>query len=594
MQPDMLLHPRRRLALALVTVFGSALGCSSANENLGGAELAATSAPSGATGTVSRPFVAAPTTNLAMVSRVTTAGVTAAAARPARQIAPLSTSTATSRRPTVRWVLDAGAVSTSVEFCADSACGTSITRFTVTPSATSASPSSDLPSGVVFWRVWATAAGSRGSRPSFVWSLHVPSRTAAHDTAYGTVMDVNGDGYGDLATGAVGVFHGGPSGVSSTPTTTLTEVVAKSSFGTGFGSAGDVNGDGNGDFVVGAPGSNENGVFVPGAVHVYAGTTSGLSTTPTWSLQNPGDPAGFGFAVAGVGDVDGDGYGDVVVGVPGADNTAGRVYVLRGSSSGPQTAAAFLTSPAGAGSIFGFTLAAAGDVNGDGYADVIVGAPGLPPTHTDTAYVYYGSAAGLSSSPSASLSVAEAAGGNFAWTLAGAGDVNGDGFSDVVVGAARYGGLAGAAYVFTGSAAGVSSTPATSLHGSGEAQFGLGLASPGDIDGDGYSDLVVTAPEENAYTGTAYVFRGSAAGLGASAAWTVAGTDGQMADFGQAVARTGDLNGDGFADVVVGAPWAASNQGHTSVFAGSTSGVASSPSVIITGPTPMSGFGLPN
>ena len=141
-----------------------------------------------------------------------------------------------------------------------------------------------------------------------------------------------------------------------------------------------------------------------------------------------------------------------------------------------------------------------------------------------------------------------------------AGDVNGDGYADVIVGADSYDngqGNEGAAWVYLGSAAGLSATAAWMAEGNqASAWFGHSVGTAGDVNGDGYADVIVGArwySNGQASEGAAFVYLGSAAGLGAAAAWTGEGNQ-EGAYFGHSVGTAGDVNGDGYADVIVGAP----------------------------------------
>jgi hypothetical protein len=159
---------------------------------------------------------------------------------------------------------------------------------------------------------------------------------------------------------------------------------------------------------------------------------------------------------------------------------------------------------------FGYSVATTGDVNGDGYADVVVGAYGYN-SLTGRAYVYYGSAAGLSATPALTLT-GENPGDQFGFSVATAGGVNGDGYSDVVVGLPGSLSGTGRVYVYHGSPAGLSATPALTLTGENPNDaFGSSVATAGDVNGDGYADLVVGADGSNSLTGRAYVYHGSAA-----------------------------------------------------------------------------------
>ena len=139
--------------------------------------------------------------------------------------------------------------------------------------------------------------------------------------------------------------------------------------------------------------------------------------------------------------------------------------------------------------------------------------------------------------------------------MATAGDVNGDGYADVVVGAYGYSSDTGRAYVYLGGASGLATTAATTLTGEATGNdFGDSVATAGDVNGDGYADVVVGAYGYSSGTGRAYVYLGGASGLATTAAttWTGEATDNY---FGYSVATAGDVNGDGYADVVVGASW---------------------------------------
>jgi len=202
---------------------------------------------------------------------------------------------------------------------------------------------------------------------------------------------------------------------------------------------------------------------------------------------------------------------------------------------------------------FGFSVSVAGDVNGDGYSDVIVGAPYYG---TDgRAFVFHGSATGLSSTPDW-FKDGEDVGvlaSNFGYSVASAGEVNDDSISDVIIGAPGYDNGRGKAYVFHGSGTGLSATADwTAVGGEINDNFGNSVSCAGDVNGDGYSDVIVGAYDYN--NGRAYVFHGSSSsGLSTSPDSTVY-TEGTNADLGYSVSTAGDVNGDGYSDVIIGAP----------------------------------------
>ncbi len=406
--------------------------------------------------------------------------------------------------------------------------------------------------------------------------------------------DVNGDGYGDVivgaynyktVTGRVYVYHGSASGLSTSAATVLTGEGTGNSFGGSVASAGDVNGDGYSDVVVGAIGYNN----LTGRVYVYHGSASGLSTSAATVLTGEGENDTFGTSVGSAGDVNGDGYSDVIVSAPGYNSGTGRVYVYYGSSSGLSTSAATVLTGEDTYNNFGNSLASAGDVNGDGYSDIIVGAHGYS-SYTGRAYTYYGSASGLSESPS-NVFTGEGTSNGFGWSVASAGDVNGDGYSDVIVSAVGYSSYTGRVYVYHGSASGLSTSAATVLTGEGTGNnFGSSVASAGDVNGDGYSDIIVSAVGYSGYTGRVYVYHGSASGLSASAATVVTG-EGTDNYFGYSVASAGDVNGDGYSDVIVGAYGYSSSTGRVYVYHGSASGLSTSAAAIRTGEGTGNDFG---
>ncbi len=296
---------------------------------------------------------------------------------------------------------------------------------------------------------------------------------------------------------------------------------------------------------------------------VYPVTIDPLSTTANWTAESDQADAGFGFSISTAGDVNGDGYSDVIIGAPLYDNGQtgeGRAFVYHGSASGLSASANWTTESDQAGACFGYSVSTAGDVNGDGYSDVIVGAPQYDngQTNEGRTYVYYGSSSGLSTSANwtAESNQVSAYFGNCVST---AGDVNGDGYSDVIVGAPQYDNgqtNEGRAYVYYGSSSGLSSSANwTAESDLADALFGNSVSTAGDVNGDGYSDVIVGA---YAYTndqvgeGRAYVYHGSSSGLSASANWTA---ESDLADalFGNSVSSAGDVNGDGYSDVIVGA-----------------------------------------
>jgi hypothetical protein len=362
----------------------------------------------------------------------------------------------------------------------------------------------------------------------------------------------------------------------------------------------DVNGDGYSDIIVGADGWNSG----QGRAYVFHSSgLTGITITSAASASSiiTGEEGGFGGSVA-LGDVNGDGYADAVVGADGWNGGQGRAYVLHSSgASGITTASAASASGIITGEEGGFGGSiAVGDVNGDGYADVVVGAEGYD-SGQGRAYVFHSggsSGIGIASAASADGILTGEASSRFGGSIA-LGDVNGDSYADAVVGADGYNGDQGRAYVFHSSGSGISSTSAdlaSRIITGEEGRFGGSIAL-GDVNRDGYADAVVGADGYNGDQGRAYVFHSSSSGISiedaALASRIITGEEG---GFGGSVA-TGDVNGDGYADALVGAAAYGGNQGRAYVFhsSGTSSGItistAGSASRRITGESGSSRFG---
>jgi hypothetical protein len=190
-----------------------------------------------------------------------------------------------------------------------------------------------------------------------------------------------------------------------------------------------------------------------GAAFVFLGSASGIAdgNPATAAAQLESDQVnGWLVNVAGAGDVNGDGYADVIVGAYGYDagqSDEGAAFVFLGSASGiadgnPATAAAQLESDQ-VNARMGGSVSGAGDVNGDGYADGIVGARSYDAGQIDegAAFVFLGSASGIAAGNPATAAVqleSDQAGAQHGFSVSGAGDVNGDGYADVIVGAYHY------------------------------------------------------------------------------------------------------------------------------------------------------------
>jgi hypothetical protein len=324
-----------------------------------------------------------------------------------------------------------------------------------------------------------------------------------------------------------------------------------------------------------------------GGAFVYAGLSGvGLSGLPIWSFAGEVQAGKFASSVAGAGDVNGDGVDDIVVGArlytdktDNTENSEGAVYVFFGHEGlGPSTEPDWLIDGDQPGALLGYSVSAAGDVNNDGYDDLIVGAPGYVNPDPESGlregavFLFLGRETDPEELPP--TSVHHAAWTAYGWqedsgfgtVVAGAGDVNGDGHPDIVVSATGYrrpsdDALVGAAFAYCGNGAELGAEPCWKVTGSQPgAGFGASASGAGDVDADGFDDVIVGAPTYIHYIsddyhpeGAAFIYFGSETGLSTWAAWKARG-DKSRTDFGASVSSAGDVSGGGYDGVIIGAP----------------------------------------
>ncbi len=357
--------------------------------------------------------------------------------------------------------------------------------------------------------------------------------------------------------------------------TPLSPVDPQQIYGAGAALLDDVDGDGFQDFALGLRHSNA-------IAHVFLGGRNGFAPAPFAAVSIPlvhSNIFGPNLNLVAPRDFDGDRIGDLLVGAPtfvhsnaaaGVHSNAGTVFGFSGAQLraggmfSHSNALWTLSAGTHSNALFGFSVAA-GDVNGDGISDVVVGAP----FHSNSVagrlgrvFVYFGSPGVHSNTPPSQVLAAETAiaGAHwFGYSVSTASDVNRDGFTDVLVGAPLYSRSfqdQGACYLYYGSPTGLHSNTVLRLEGLGaNAQFGFAVAGTADVDGDGFSDVLVGAPfasgsELTLENGYAALYRGSASGLIATPAWLKYGETGGI-HTGADVGPVGDLNGDGRGDIAI-------------------------------------------
>lgn len=442
---------------------------------------------------------------------------------PARLVWPPHGSRVTSRRPRFQWLLGADADSARVEVCETRSCERAVTSFVA--SAGTGAPPNDLPSGPLFWRVWARRGGIESAQASATWSFQGASITAATETAQRGSIDVNGDGFADIVVGNTQTHeltvYFGSSGTIGSPVSLQDPVL----FAGGFAvlDAGDVNGDGKTDVVVSTssiswrvyygsnggfrsdfasilgttPASDQRSLLRPvgdlngdgfsdlayllyrqgtwqGSCGLFFGSPSGISNTPSSSLGSTRV-----LSVGAVGDLDADGYEDLgAIGGAVPSETSPTLFGFAGVPGGvSERLLRGSTIPLAASALLGVRA----DIDGDGRFDVLIGDDFARPTHAVVLGARGGFAQSLtsrstqdgSSTRDASLS-----------------DLNSDGRADLVMASAAGQQL----IVYRGTAAGLT-TEVSDRVTLPALLSPPGLISPGDVNGDGAPDLAVLLAE---------------------------------------------------------------------------------------------------
>lgn len=419
----------------------------------------------------------------------------------------------------------------------------------------------------------------------------------------GTMLgDVDGDGFGDIAVAALG---GGPanegsvdivSGKTGAVIHALVGAANGDEFGTSTAPCRDLDGDGISELLVGAPRHDPSGLTDAGAAYVFSGKTGSLIRTLVGTVPN----GQFGRSVTCVPDVNSDAVAEIGVGSARNDGSApsdGEVSVFSGATGG--LLKAWFGTPNSGGN-FGWSIRGA-DVNGDGVGDIVNGEwlfDGIAGTNCGRVIVY----SGISDTVLHDWE-GPAASAEFGQAIGNAGDVDGDGCDDVLVGAhlvaTAAGADAGQVVLHSGATGGVLHSWDGPVAGG---YFGWTVGSPGDVNGDLVPDILIGARGQHGagFPGSAYLYSGATKKL-------LYRFDGEAANdtFGFGVVTgVGDLNADGLADVLVTAPDHSQNGGSSGaayVFAGNDLFMHIGPEVAFANDTvtlairggPPNGLGLP-
>ena len=456
--------------------------------------------------------------------------------------------------------------------------------------------------------------------------------------------DVNGDGYADVIlcapfiTSVSGnnyisesyVIYGGNSlgnmNLTSLTATQGFSIIQTSTIAISCWSvsgAGDVNKDSFDDVIIGACNTNN---YAGVTYVIYGNKTQYLLNIDLNTFANGevsqgfyiyGGPTGgaFGAAVSGAGDINGDGYDDIIIGAQLAYNSAGLVCIIYGGNNlGNINVATFPNVNGfcitGAYSNYntGVSVSGAGDVNSDGFGDLIISAPFSGPysggyyTSAGISYLIYGGNSLSSIDLANGLTVDQGitiyganSGDDSGYSVSGAGDINNDGYNDIVIGAPRVNSREGAAYIIFGNKTSIlpsiiylSSLGSYGIYISNAlagSNSGISVSGVGDINNDGYDDIIIgeffSLPIDT-LSSIAYIIYGkksltniSLAQLVSSQGFSIYG-ECSLGQSGQSVSGSGDVNGDGFDDIIIGAPNTNNYTGITYVIYGAASGFATS------------------
>jgi len=390
------------------------------------------------------------------------------------------------------------------------------------------------------------------------WLYVIPDNYSTYITVSG-LNDVNGDGYGEVIIGTkrfnifptsnAEMFYGGYN-ISVILPDWQVEPESGYSFGYCVSGGGDIDNDGYDDVIIGAPVSNPD---VAGRAYIFFGSPTGLPHNSYMIFEGTG---GYGTAVSIAGDVNNDGFDDAIISAPylNTGGLYGKVYLYLGRNGGLWSVPAWTGTSLGPGGNFGASLSCAGDVNADGYSDIVIGNNGnqLYNSHNVGAYIFCGSPSGITGNiPAWTASVpSDVIISGFGKSVSTAGDVNGDNFDDVIVGTfpEEYQNT-GKAFVYYGQTE-RAMFASEDWSAEGDSLFGYSVSDAGDVNKDGFDDIIISSIVSNEFNGVVNLFKGSLYGPSITPDWSASGNVASL--FGSSLSSAGDYNGDGYSDFVVG------------------------------------------
>ncbi len=460
-------------------------------------------------------------------------------AAPPRLVGPASLGNVTSRQPTLRWLLPAGVTEARVQLCLDRAC--SQVQHTADVTGSSMRPPEALRPGVYFWRAFAKRGAVVSTTASATWQFRVRASSGSADTTLGGMVDVDGDGFGDLVMRAgtpqrSAIYAGGPEGASRMPTTMLPMQADGSTVP--MSTVGDVNGDGFTDMLSFAMVDGERRAMLhPGGPRGVVVPPVALVTIDPWPSS-----------VGGAGDLDGDGYGDLVGRDDGSTGPVGQVRAFFGDAAGVRPRSGVILA-SDADAVTGVVMTGGGDLNGDRLPDLLFG---MPSTNDGAgrARAWINGGCGMGRLVELPGDTGELA--HFGESLSLSGDYNGDGYADAVIAAPhdtqtfdRSG-----VWIYPGSADGPVLTNPLRIPFVGRQTESVRVSVAADLNGDGIGDLGVWM-HTNLRPPEALLYNGSPTGLATTPTRALNSDDYGPDERGFSLGSAGDTDRDGFDDVTI-------------------------------------------